>query len=146
MKGAWKGILASFFFFQSALTPVSAQEEPSWDWFGYDWLGEYGGNVYDDDGVCRGRVHWLDYNEIIAISLVSIPAYNARYSRLRGFGLGNEWTGRYYRDDTPAYSIPMRWTFVPAGDLAWIEFRYELQFESGPPVPIHLTGWLRRRW
>lgn len=117
----------------------------AWDWFGYDWHGEYYGNLFDDEGVCRGRIFWLDYNSVITISQAALPAYNWHYNRVKGFGLGNEWFGRLYRDDTPEFSIPLRWTFIPQGDVAWFDIRYELEAESGPPTPVHLSGWLRWR-
>lgn len=128
-------------------TLLRAQDESTqWDWFGYNWDGEYFGNLFDGDGVCRGRIFWLDYNNIVTISQAFLPAYSWHYNRLKGFGLGTEWTGRLYRDDTPVNAIPMNWTFIPMGDVAWIRFRYQLQVENGPPITIDISGWLRKRW
>lgn len=127
-------------------SPAEWANSPAWDWFGYDWYAEYYGNLFDEDGVCRGRIFWIDYNNIVAISQAALPAYNAHYNRLKGFGLGNNWIGKLYRDDMAFDPIPMNWQFIPQGDTAWIEFRYELEVENGPPTPVHLGGWLRRRW
>lgn len=117
----------------------------AWDWFGYQWHGEYGGNVYDEDGVCRGRIYWLDYNDIVTISQAALPAYNWHYKRLKGFGLGINWIGKLYQDDKLDNPIPMSWIFIPQGEIAWIEFRYTLQAEDGSPIPIHIGGYLRYR-
>lgn len=129
-----------------AQTPAEWVSNPAWDWFGYTWEAEYGGNLFDESGECRGRIAWLDYNNIVAISQAFMPANNFHYNRVKGFGLGYEWVGKFYRDDSPADPIPLRWTFVPNGVTAWFDIRYDIPWENGPPTPIHLTGILVRRW
>ena len=137
------GLYCLFSFLGSwAQTPQQWTNSPAWDWFGYDWIAEYGGNLFDDAGETVGRVFWIDYNEIVAISQMVVPGTNIHYNRLKGFGLGNERNGRLYRDDTPADAIPMRWTFIPNGVTAYIEFRYiDLSLNSRK-----IWGILVRRW
>jgi hypothetical protein len=118
------------------------QENPEWDWFGYDWIAEYGGFLQTDNGETVGRVFWLDYNNLVTIALISVPVGNYHYMRLKGFGVGYKWTGHLYRDDTPFNSIPMNWIFIPLGDVAWSEFSYIDLFGQ----PWHVSGWLRLRW
>lgn len=128
--------------FLGAQSPQEWVNSPAWDWFGYDWYAEYGGNLMDDSGLTIGRVWWIDYNNIVAIASVSLPTGNYHYNRLKGFGLGNEWVGKLYRDDTPYDPIPMNWTFLPNGVTAYIEFRYnDLSL-----TPRRIWGVLVRRW
>lgn len=120
---------------------TSVIEDPEWD-FGYDWIAEYGGNLQDESGRTAGCVWWYDYNDIVAISMVSLPTGNGHYMRLKGFCRGTEWTGWLYRDDTTAGPIRMNWTFIPNGVTAWIEFRYTDLYGR----TRNLSGWLMRRW
>lgn len=125
-----------------AQTPAQWVNDPAWDWFGYNWEAEYGGNLFDDSGETVGRVFWLDYNNIVTISSVVLPNTDIHYTRLKGFGVGNEWVGKFYRDDTPNDPIPVNWTFIPNGVTAYIEFRYnDLSL-----TPRRVWGILVRRW
>jgi hypothetical protein len=123
--------------------PRTAWQSPEWDWFGYQWDAEYGGNVMDDFGNTVGRVWWIDYNQIVSIGLVSLPVNLLDYNRLKGFkGPNYDWVGKLYNDYQPIF-VNMRWQLVPNGATARIDFYY--QENEATPV-LHWWGILTRRW